>query len=303
MNKQLIIQWIKNLNTRKLIFKSSIACISFLITIFQLINLTCLDFSNIWLSLCVMMGISLILAVIINRPKTSFQYKLKDRDIWIKIKIWDITSEKNIIIPINDQFDVSQACIKESPWSVLSSIINKYYNWKSELLWNDIKLWIKGQKPKKIWNGNFWLWEIIKVRTCNHNFYLLSNTHIWKRWHSFSWDGEFFGTLYYLFDNLFINSDSSERIAIPLLNTRHSGSAKLTKKVVLESIIENFITYSKDKKICEKLTIYIYPKDFNDGTINREEIQKFTEYHAVTHFNKSNEDINAQHLWWEPLTK
>ena len=52
--------------------------------------------------------IILTIALVKNKPKTVFSYKLRDKDNFIEIKVGDaFNNSGSLVIPINNHFDVS----------------------------------------------------------------------------------------------------------------------------------------------------------------------------------------------------
>ncbi len=206
-----------------------------------------------------------IISILICWPKVSYDYQLNDKEIKIRIKIWDITKADNIVVPINNQFIVTQH-IKKAKSSVLKSIIEKYFNWDMDYLNEKLK----ESSSWKIWQ----IWKIVQIKHDNWKiFYFLSNTKLNNNGRSFSTETDLYDSIKWLFD--YGNVDACDGLAIPILNSWHWNINKLNRRDIIMDIIEIFITMSQEKNVCKNLEIYIYPDDIENFKMDIDELNTY----------------------------
>lgn len=224
--------------------------------------------------------IAIILSFILNWPKKYFEYKLKNKDVYIWVKIWNIFKwDGSSIIPINNKFDILQNWKTLKAKSVLNSFILNHYDWSIEHLQQDINSKITVEKD------TYEMWETVEINHKNKKFYLVVNSKVNSNSRSHSTKEDFSKTITYLLDYLSTNADKDEIINIPLLNSWHWRISDLNRTDIIKEIIHFFIETIKDKVICDKFIIYIYPDDIRKWAIDMEEIKKFLEYNANNYRN------------------
>ena len=202
-----------------------------------------------------------LICIFTHWPKNHFEYKLNWRDIRIGIKIWDISKSDNIIIPINNRFDVTQTCIKNSK-SVLNSVLNNWFWWNTILIDSQLK-------NKNInTNKEYDMWKIVGITGWNNkNWFLLANTRVNQNWRSYCNPDDLGKVLSTVFINLKDFIDKKSDIAIPIISSWH-GWLPLTRIDIIYWIIDSFIAASKDDTICEKLTVYLAKEDVKNNNID-----------------------------------
>jgi len=224
--------------------------------------------------------IAIILSFILNWPKKYFEYKLKNKDVYIWVKIWNIFKwDGSSIIPINNKFDILQNWKTLKAKSVLNSFILNHYDWSIEHLQQDINSKITVEKD------TYEMWETVEINHKNKKFYLVVNSKVNSNSRSHSTKEDFSKTITYLLDYLSTNADKDEIINIPLLNSWHWRISDLNRTDIIKEIIHFFIEMIKNKVICDKFIIYIYPDDIRKWAIDMEEIKKFLEYNANNYRN------------------
>lgn len=235
--------------------------------------------------------ISIWLAFYFNWPKSYFEFKIRNKDTYIWVKIWDIFKSKGaIIVPINNNLDPEQWWHTWNKKSILSSLICKIYDWNSHHLKQDIK-------NEGITIGKtFDIWKTIKIEHKNRKFYLVCNTKVHESGRSVSTKDDIPPTLTFLFEYLWTCCDKEEIINIPLLNSGHWRIPDMTREMILKEIIFFFIEGLKTKDICDKLVIYIHPSDLKKSKMDIKMIVDFLKYNA-----ESYRDINYT-IWeiWSP---
>ena len=218
---------------------------------------------------------SFILSIYFNWPKSLFEFKIKNKDVYIWVKIWDIFKSKwAIIVPINNKFDPEQSWYTSNKKSILSLLIKNVYDQRIQHIMQDIESnWITV-------GGRYELWKTIKIEHKNRKFYLVCNTRINSSGRSISTKEDIPPTLTFLFEHLSFSSDKEEIINIPLLNSGHWRIPDMTREMIFKEIVYFFIEGLKNKDICDKFIIYIHPDDVKKWEINIEKIVDFLKYNA-----------------------
>ena len=72
--------------------------------------------------------IILTIALVKNKPKTVFSYKLRDKDNFIEIKVGDaFNNSGSLVVPINNYFDVSLGGNVKKAKSLQNKLITEFY--------------------------------------------------------------------------------------------------------------------------------------------------------------------------------
>ncbi|MFH1847580.1 MAG: macro domain-containing protein [Candidatus Omnitrophota bacterium] len=111
-----------------------------------------------------------LLALMKNKPKTVFGYKLRNKDNYIEVRVGDAFNNRGaLIVPINDHFDVSLGGNVKKAKSVLNKLISEYYAGKDQHLVKDISEKVKIGKAHDIGTT-------VEVEQKDKKFYLLVNS-------------------------------------------------------------------------------------------------------------------------------
>lgn len=240
----------------------------------------------------ILITVSVCLSFYFNWPKSYFEFKVRNKDIHIWVKIWDIFQSKwAIVIPINNNLDPEQSWYTSNKKSILSSLISEIYDWNPNHIKQDIEN-----------NGisvgeTFDIWKTVKIEHKGRKFYLVCNTKVNSSGRSISTRDDIPPTLTFLFDYLGSSCDKEEIINMPLLNSGHWRIPDMTREIIFKEIIHFFIEGLKDKDICDKLIIYIHPDDVEKSKMNIEKIVDFLRYNTENY-----RDVNYT-LWdaWLPI--
>lgn len=221
---------------------------------------------------------AIIYSVWKNWPKNYFEYKLRNKDVYIWIKIGDIfESEWSIIVPVNNKFDVSQNWHTLKAKSILNTLIEKFYDWKPQHLQQDINDRIVNKMD--CYN----MWETVEVTQKEKKFYLVANSKVNGNGRSQSTKDDFSKTVALFLNHLSTNADRDEVINMPILNSWHWRIADFDRTTIIKEIIYFFIEEIKNKAICDKFIIHIFPNDIKKWWIDIENLRKFFEYNAVNY--------------------
>ncbi len=216
---------------------------------------------------------SFVFSFIKNIPKLSFTRKIRDKDSSITIKLGDIfKSDGSIVVPVNDNFDISLGGNVKKAKSVLSKFINDYYSGKDDHLKNDIS--------KKIDFNNvpYLSGTVVEIEQGEKKFFLLVNSKKNDNDRVFSSIDDFIGALNGLWEYLAKETDRDEHVNIPLINTQHGKNSDITREVVVKQIIDTFIEAMKHNMICENIVIYIQINDLKKGNLDFDYLCRYLDF-------------------------
>ena len=229
--------------------------------------------------------IGLVIACFLSRPKRTFHYQLKNRDVTIEIRIADVFEVSgDLVVPINTTFDTDLDGRIPKAHSIQGEFTRRYYD--SEISHLDLDIdkeltkedYHYEEPPEKTRGKNrrYPIGTVIQLERSNRLFYLVANTHINNA-------GVASTTIENLRESLaklwyYISEKGSKGdIVIPLLGT---GKARLGDKredIFLE-IIRSFIASCSSGTYCDKLIVVIYPPDVTKHRIDLNYLRNFLEY-------------------------
>ena len=235
-----------------------------------------------WTPWWIMASVPTLWAVWECRPVGFVKHRLKDRDVWIEIRIGDIFKvEGSLVISTNSTFDTSIAAGLISPNSLQGQFTRMYYDDESHLdrdletaLENEVFEIIDGNRRGK--NRRYGMGTVAKIQPRRRTAYMVAiadmNEHgvaagsldgvvesLGKLWHYIGERGEM------------------EAVAIPVLGT---GRARIQteREEMIREIIGSFIAACSEKKFCEKLTIAIATNDQVEHEIDLQELGNYLRY-------------------------
>jgi len=228
-------------------------------------------FKNVGLFLSVFVLV-FIGSLIKNKPKTSFKYCLRNKDSYIEIKVGNaFDNDGALIVPVNNQFDMSLDGNVMKASSIQNQVIQKYYAGKIEHINIDISSKVDiGQKYE---TG-----KTIEIEQSNKKFYLVVNSIKQNNNRVKSGIDDFIQTLNGLWQYVALESGRNKNLTIPLINTQHGRDSNLSRRSAIKEIIASFVEASKQLNICENLIISIYPSDLEQGNIDLDEIDEYLKF-------------------------
>lgn len=232
----------------------------------------------------------IISAVIKNKPKTSFKYHLRNKDNYIEIRVGDAFDNNGaLVVPVNDEFDMSLAGNVAKANSIQNQVIKKFYSGKTDHINTDIS-------SKIIIGQKYDVGKTIEVEQGGKKFYFVVNSIKFPNNRAKSDVDDFIQALNGLWQFIALESGRNNEVTIPLMNTQHGRDSNLTRKSAIKEIITSYIESSKHLNICEKLIISIHPQDLVRGSIDLDEIDDFLKF-SCNHYRKltlqqQNEDPN-----------
>lgn len=227
---------------------------------------------SIWLFVFVSIAI-LIIALIRNKPKTSFSYQLRDKDNFIEVRVGDaFKNEGSLVIPFNDCFDVSLDGNVKKAKSIQNKLISDFYSGKEGHLTTDIIEKIDlTQSPYDIGTT-------IEVKQNGKLFYLLVNSRKKQNNRVESSVDDFLLSLSKLWTYIALESGLNSVVTIPLISTNHGRITNINRATAIKEIIESYIDISKSLNIADRLIISIHPNDLKKGNINLDNIDDFLKF-------------------------
>ena len=220
-----------------------------------------------------------IIVIIKNRPKTSFSYKLRDKDNFIEVKVGDAFDNKGaLIIPFNNYFDVSLGGNVKKANSLQNKLIKVYYSDKEKHLTQDISKKISNSPP-------FDIGTTIEIEQNNKTFFLLVNSHKKENNRVESTIDDFLLSLSKVWDFIALESGRNSTVTIPIISTNHGRITDLNRMNAIKEIIHSYIEASKSLNIADKLIISIFPDDIKKGNINLDEVDDYLKFQCH-HYRK-----------------
>lgn len=223
----------------------------------------------------------LIISLIINAPKKSFVYKLRDKDSYIELKVGDAFSNSgSLIVPFNDCFDVSLGGNVRNARSLQNRLISEYYSGKDDHLLSDI------QQSLDISEAPFEMGKTIEVEQYGKTFYLLVNSRKKENNRVEASVDDFLLSLSRLWMYIALESGKNSAVTIPLLSTNHGRKTNINRVTVIKEIIDSYIDASKTLNVADKLIISVFPDDIKKGNIDLDEIEEFLKF-SCHHYTKT----------------
>jgi len=230
----------------------------------------------------------LAIALIKNKPKTTFLYQLRDKDNFIEVRVGDAFKNKgSLIIPFNDCFDVSLGGNVKKAKSLQNKLITEYYSGKEDHLATDIS------KKIDISQSPYAIGETIEVNQNQKLFYLLVNSRKKANNRVESSVDDFLLSLSKLWRYIALESERNSVVTIPLISTNHGRITNINRVTAIKEIIESYIDASKFLNVSDKLIISIHPNDLKKGNINLDDIDDFLKFscnhYKITTFSDKTE--------------
>lgn len=220
---------------------------------------------------------SLIVSLLKNKPKKSFSYMLRDKDNYIEVNVGDaFSNEGALVIPINDQFDVSLGGNVKKAKSLQNKLIKDFYLDKDEHLETDISNKIDISLTHEIGTT-------IEIEQTEKTFYLLVNSRKKDNNRVESTIDDFLLSLSRLWEFIALESGRNKIVTIPLISTNHGRIANFNRTKAIREIIYSYIDSSKQLNIADKLIISIHPSDLEKGDIDIDGIEEYLKY-SSKHF-------------------
>ena len=243
-------------------------------------------FSYSMLLLC-----ALLLAVIYNIPKLTHEVEIADTDIKIELIVANyLNLPGDKVIATNSTYDTTFENTFISPKSIQGQFFKKFYKNLSHLD-NNLEKSLENETPILVLDRT-------KSKTKQFNIGTVAkvqNEEFMSYWLAMA-DVNEFGKPNSNFENLQISlirlwefiatKGHLENLVIPILGSGRTGINEKRERI-LQEIIFSFVAFATEKKLTEKLTIAIHPKDLLKHNMNFYELCTFLE-HTCKHKSSKN---------------
>ncbi|MCB9234841.1 MAG: hypothetical protein H6581_24520 [Bacteroidia bacterium] len=229
--------------------------------------------------------LGLIVAIYLNRPKSSFVFKVKNRDVSIIIQVGDIFKIKgSVIVPINHKLDCENNGIVQRSSSILKLFVNNAYKGNYPDLQRDIvqELTERKEKYKEAIESTdpvvYKMGTVVPVYRNEVQYYLLVNSSLNSANRSRTTEDDLRNSLNGLWSFLLQNG-SKDNLVIPILGTGR-GRISLPRQEVIKEIVLSFLVSLSSDSYCDQLIICIHPIDVVKFKIEVEELLAFIDLHC-----------------------
>ena len=235
--------------------------------------------------------LSLLFAIIHNRPKIKFKYFIKGKNVPVNIVIGDLFKIKNrdVIIPTNIHFVTEIAENRIDEKSVQGQFTKNYFQSTTHLdsdivnSLNNIPYTV--ENPSYL--GKDKVYELgtvakfpVKKKNKTQQVYLFALAKLNQHGVCQSDIGEFQRTLPSLWNFIYTKGGLPD-LAIPILG---SGFCRIdaTHEELFEEILDSFLVATRNSKFCKSLTFVIYFKDVTNLNLDIEAIKEYARFHTST---------------------
>ena len=222
--------------------------------------------------------LSLMYAIVKNRPRNHFIFKINNRDIELGLHIGKLERTKSAyIVPVNSDFDMDLNGSVQASQSVKSMVIKKYFAGDHKTLQQKITKELKSKiYSAQKENNTYKLGTTVRIQTDDKKktFYFVVNS---KKLNDSRVEAQESG-LSVTFSGLWSyisEHGAKEHISIPLLGTGN-GRLKMPREEVYKEIVRSFVSSCAGKSYCERMTIVLRDEDVTKCKINIEELVEFT---------------------------
>lgn len=228
-------------------------------------------------------GVAVLLAVFLRKPRLEITKKLAGTDVQISIKVGDIFSGRcACVIPTNTTFDTDDKIIIRT--SIQGKICTYYFDDQSHL---DALLEIElrdrpftdlsSEANRKGKKKRYQVGDVARVSARGRAFYFLPMAHMNRSGKAETDLATVTEALIGLWSHFNEHGNYEEELAIPLLGTG-AGRLKEPREQIAREIIDSFIAGCSQSKITGKLTVIIFYEDLHKFDISFEELGKYLEY-------------------------
>lgn len=237
-----------------------------------------------WVDATTLMAFSMLYAVWVVRPKRAASEQIFGKDVFVNLEVRDIFdfTQGAVVIPTNTHFDNVLNGIIARENSVQSKFISTYFPDDIEYLEAEIKTSLdkQGYKAENVEDIlTYPIGTVAEIRRNGKVFYLLAMSEINEHGRAFTTPTQIHDSLNGLWKYISEQGDNGS-VVIPLIGTgkarlRAEASLSNDKEEAIRTITSTFIHAISKSRFCEKLTIAIYPADYQNGYIHTDNAFKF----------------------------
>jgi hypothetical protein len=226
----------------------------------------------------------LVVAFFLTWQNNIASYKLRDRDILIKIAVADALRVPGVpVIPTDTTFNMEQEPHGTRQPPIGTQFTEREYNSEVQYLEGDIQNQIdqhNHQGQPLDFGGvsriRYQVGTVIPLQKNRRHFFLLALTDFDDNAQKMCTEAELSHALEGLWNYIDAERRKTE-IVIPVIGTGHAG-LNLNREEVVRRIILSFIASCADGSYCDKLTIALYPPDVTRYKIDFPALSKFLEF-------------------------
>lgn len=228
----------------------------------------------------VLLAVSICVAVSTRRPKTRISYRIPGRDLTCSVQIGDLleANARNLVISTNTTFDTDIGSGLISPESVQGKFTFKFFAGKSSELDIQIDESLQGRKSEyrsggKGKNRKFPIGTVAKVDAHGKTFYLLAMSELNEDGNASTNPTMIDEALDGLWAFIAERGELGD-IAMAIIGTGR-GRVKLSRKKMIERIVQSFVDASNKKIFANQLVVYLHPKDAENFSVNLFEVRDY----------------------------
>jgi hypothetical protein len=227
-----------------------------------------------------------------NRPRHTFEYILKGKDIKIKLVVGDVLKQDGTyIVPVNNAFDMDLKGKVFKTKSIQSQVISNFFNGSPSYLRQEIASTLKKPiyRDQKESSGTYKMGTTVFVENNKQKFYFVANSVKTAGDRVEARKDDLLKVLAGLWSHL-SQHGSKEDLIMPLIGT---GSAKISmnRNEVFKEIVLSFIASCDEKSYCSQLILVITPNDVETWKINIDELNEFlllnSKYHSTRNLGQT----------------
>lgn len=279
-------------NTLKAVWKVLYASVGYVSSLYAatvlLKNLSGYDNLEMWTKAhwLIIVIFGLISSCIHNRKKINFCKKVSGCDMQVAISVKDIFANReanSFIIPTNTFFRTKMQDEYISPRSVQGRFQLKYFKYNLEnldmLIEESLKKQnIKGEETRDCFGAvmKYPIGTVAKVDYKKKHYYFVAINNV----------NEYGKPVEQCLKNVAIALESVIKailkmghydiLCIPLIGSGRAAIQEATKEKVFQQTVDCFL--QSDNKIASELIISISPKDYLEGTVNFDRMEKYLDY-------------------------
>lgn len=230
--------------------------------------------------------ITLLITIFRSFPKLRYKYIIKDKDVVLELRIGDFFSDKgDMIISANSHFitELNNGLI--SPKSIQGQFTELYYT-NVEHLDNDLQKALANETPIENSKALFGKTNEYKLGTTakievtkkkrSRTAYFVAISRMDEN-KTCNCSKEEFGEALGVMWNYLKEKGSRGNIIMPIIG---SGYARVDMKRedIIRFISKSFVAANADRKVCDKLSIVVFPRDVNMFELNLERVKTYLHY-------------------------
>ncbi|GIP34248.1 macro domain-containing protein [Paenibacillus sp. J2TS4] len=235
----------------------------------------------------IVIGVSVLIALWMSRPRLTRKVRLKDTDVTIKIVVDDLFRRKGstVIIPVNTFFkhdDIDDKAILMQYRNLFYSNHIEFDSQLKEQLKDEpyTQGVLQGEQVNSYSPGT-----VVRLQTTHRRIkaaYLVATAELNEHGRAKPNRSLLQFALHELWNRI-AERGRKELLAIPIIGSGR-GRINVTRYELIYDIVHSFLQAIKDNKFTEELTIIIHPRAFIQNEYSLDEIEEYLRF--VSKFNR-----------------